>query len=354
MSRKKNLVILIIISIVFLFISGCNLVISMIEPNSPPVAISCRDYEVYVNEWADLDGNDSYDPDGDVLTYTWSIQSKPGDSRLENADIRNRNTESASVLLDRAGKYEFKLTVSDGNNDSHDILMITGIPEPEPEPTPTPTPEPTPNASPPYGLMLEYLCNGNANDTSEYENHGTVYGAQLFPDRENSSNKAYYFNSSNEYIDCGNGYSLNTYPELTIALWMRPNHLDCGVILSKRENLETGYELRLASGAISFSEGENILAASVLGEEKLGEWFHVAVTWKPFDSDNEPCCIYINGTVALVTGIELEDFQYSSAHLFIGKSDFRRENYNGAVDDVRMYDRVLSSEEIIDIMNLVQ
>lgn len=374
MLRQKSIFVLIIISTVLLFHSGCNLVISMIESNTPPVAISCNDYEAPVNKTALLDGKKSYDPDGDNLSYVWIIQFKPGESQLENADIKNRKTDVASAVLDKEGVYEFKLTVSDGNDDSSDILCISAVPEPtdephdptpEPEDTPEPTTGPTgpattpeitpaPNATPPYGLTIEYLCNGDARDSSEYENHGKVEGAQLYPDRNNINGKAYFFNGSGDNIDCGNGYSLNTYDELTIALWVRSNNLNRGVILSKRENEDIGYELRIDSSAIAFSDGSLILAASVLGEDKLEKWFHVAVTWKPFDPDNLPL-IYINGTLKFVNSERPETFQPSSAHLYIGKSDIRTgDYYYGAIDDLRIYDRILSEEEINDLMNLYQ
>ena len=59
MIRQKMFFLLVVTSSVLFFGSGCNLFISLLDQNTPPVAISCSDYIIYLNETARLDGSDA-------------------------------------------------------------------------------------------------------------------------------------------------------------------------------------------------------------------------------------------------------------------------------------------------------
>jgi hypothetical protein len=61
-----------------------------------------------------LDGSASSDPDGDTLRYRWELESRPTGSVLDDADISDRTSATASFTADVVGPYVFKLTVRDG------------------------------------------------------------------------------------------------------------------------------------------------------------------------------------------------------------------------------------------------
>lgn len=68
-----------------------------------------------------LDASGSNDIDGDPLTYTWLLLSKPPGSA---AVINNPTFAQAQVYVDRSGDYEVQLTVSDGRLDAQDTVRI--------------------------------------------------------------------------------------------------------------------------------------------------------------------------------------------------------------------------------------
>ena len=59
------------------------------------------------------------------------------------------------------------------------------------------------------GLVAYYPINGNANDESGNENHGTVHGATLVEDRFGNANSAYSFDGVDDIINLGSPQALD-------------------------------------------------------------------------------------------------------------------------------------------------
>jgi hypothetical protein len=62
-----------------------------------------------------LDGSGSEDANGDILTYLWTIKSKPAESSLI---LSGKTSSSTSFLPDVIGEYTFEFIVNDGKADS--------------------------------------------------------------------------------------------------------------------------------------------------------------------------------------------------------------------------------------------
>ncbi len=70
-------------------------------------------------------------------------------------------------------------------------------------------------------LVAYYPFNGNANDESGFNNHGTVNGAALVADRFGNQNSAYQFDGNNDYINVPNSESLNFENSITVNFWIK-------------------------------------------------------------------------------------------------------------------------------------
>ena len=83
--------------------------------NHPPVANAGIDMNITTGDLVVLNGNNSSDPDGDPLTYNWSVLSQPLDSVVVFSD---EGTAQPTFSGDKSGIYILQLIVNDGTVDS--------------------------------------------------------------------------------------------------------------------------------------------------------------------------------------------------------------------------------------------
>ena len=90
---------------------------------NPPIADAGSDRKVVTGTLVTLDGSNSWDPDGDVISYVWSLHSKPSGSKAALSDATSVNP---TFTPDVDGNYIISLVVNDGNIDSgFDNVTIT-------------------------------------------------------------------------------------------------------------------------------------------------------------------------------------------------------------------------------------
>lgn len=83
--------------------------------NIAPTANAGSDQTVVAGSTVNLDGTLSADPNGDPLTYAWSISAKPSGS---GAQLNSSTALKPQFIADVAGIYEVKLSVNDGKASS--------------------------------------------------------------------------------------------------------------------------------------------------------------------------------------------------------------------------------------------
>src|SRR5690606_10864927 len=98
------------------FVSASDSVIITVlpVPNEAPAAEAGTDQSALVGDEVVLDGSGSTDPDGDTLTYTWTLIVPDGST----ATLADATTAAPSFTPDLAGEYAATLVVNDGTVDS--------------------------------------------------------------------------------------------------------------------------------------------------------------------------------------------------------------------------------------------
>jgi len=91
--------------------------------NHSPSAQAGSDQTRPVGTTVQLDGTASSDPDGNPLTYQWTILSKPATS---TTTLTNPTTATPRFTIDKAGTYTVQLVVNDGHGASaSDTVVIS-------------------------------------------------------------------------------------------------------------------------------------------------------------------------------------------------------------------------------------
>lgn len=101
----------------------------LVRGSAPPVAVAGPDTTITILEThLYVDGSGSYDPDGDALSYHWSLVSAPEGSGWLLGDTAS---SAAKLIVDAEGAFVLVLTVSDGISESGPdtvIVTVTGDP----------------------------------------------------------------------------------------------------------------------------------------------------------------------------------------------------------------------------------
>ncbi len=92
------------------------------DSNNTPLANAGPEQSVYVNDTVTLNGSGSYDPDGDLLNYSWIFTSMPEGSM---AILLDPDAVNPTFTVDMFGTYEVSLTVNDGTVDSTPLSVVT-------------------------------------------------------------------------------------------------------------------------------------------------------------------------------------------------------------------------------------
>ncbi|NDD14515.1 MAG: LamG domain-containing protein, partial [Betaproteobacteria bacterium] len=206
--------------------------------------------------------------------------------------------------------------------------------------------------------MGYYPFNGNANDESGSGNNGTVIGgATLTADRFGQTNRAYLFDGSSGYIDVGNPVGNNPV-NLTQTAWVKMLSREPGFeydsLITKRQQDGGSDWPSLCVGAGS-STGQPIFMLDDAGYQTLatspfsidlGTWAFVCGV-----KQGQAYQIYVNGILqSSFTDSHVTDG--SPFNMYFMRHGAWNKYANGVLDDVRIYNRALSSGEVSQLYQM--
>lgn len=268
------------------------------------------------------------DEDGDEITLSWSSSS---------GSIEGTNEIIQWTAPETEGNYYIKCTASDSDGATAEDSIAVSVRDL--------------SVTTSGNLVLNLPFDGNAVDESGNDNAVTVSGAFLTSDRNDESQKAYKFDGVNDYMEVANSELLNFSNAITLNFWINiSTFYEREQYPISHGNWENRWKISISDNKLRWTINTSTGITDLDAESPLekNKWYNITAYYSGEDLE-----LYING--------KLDAFKYwdgninpSPVDLTIGQvlPNNNQYNFNGKMDDIRLYDYPLSPQEISDIYEL--
>jgi hypothetical protein len=189
---------------------------------------------------------------------------------------------------------------------------------------------------------------------------------------EGKIGQALNFNGTNQYVDAGSASSLDDLGPVTFSAWIFPKSLgggNLGKIITKDTASTSGFIQFFIGGVGTSGTGcttpTNVFyfqksGATVLGKCSVDNmisfnaWQHVVLTWDG-STNAANVHIYKNGVELSYNGGASNGVSLNSdaaLNLYVGNRGDGLRAFDGLIDDVRIYNRALSTAEVQSLYDL--
>ena len=190
------------------------------------------------------------------------------------------------------------------------------------------------------GLVAEWLFEeGEGNvvrDTSDNNNNGVLHNDPQWVD--DGIGTALRFDGIDDYVDCGTTATIDLTETVSLEAWIKPEKPSTGEPLIAGKGIYA-YGLTWSGSAVYFYVSDG--AWKAVSPLPLRRWSHVVGTY-----DGKRMLLYVNGELAsgFVMAEPNTPIKSRGSSAMIGR--LAKAYYCGAVDNVRIYSRPLSRQEV--------
>lgn len=188
-------------------------------------------------------------------------------------------------------------------------------------------------------------------DYSGNENHGQYLNGADNNAAGRWDTNAFFGDGINDYVNVGDDSSLDITDQLTITAWIKPNASNAydyvGIVQRQQgsnENVDS-YLLGFNSDyKLHFgTNGGNIQSTQTTWNN--GQWYHIAATYTSSGPSGD---LYINGVKEVLSVDSLDSMAGGANDVLIGAylTAVGPDYFNGLIEEVKIYDRVLTANEI--------
>lgn len=332
-ANLDNLISFVLVVFFLVVISSCG----NEEFNLPPI-INEQLFEIHENSpnGTLIDTIKAVDPDQDQ-ELIFKIISGNFDSAFKLDSMSGELSVNDSSFLDYEKKKKFELSVQVTDNSDNpvsttnlvtvNLLDIAPIQE---------------------GLVSYYTFENSADDLIGL-NDGIENSVEYYTDFTNPQNKTIGFNGVSSFVNLRSNFD---FPQMTINLWFLAKEFDSGFdLIYTSDNPSRQYGL--TSIAIRKDNGINNLYFNVSGQNitveiETDKWYNVTIV-----RDNKEFEYYLNNELVF-SGVFLNYLTSpdGSESAIIGANrTLLRGFLKGNLDNLRIYDRALSKEEVLVLFN---
>ncbi len=194
------------------------------------------------------------------------------------------------------------------------------------------------------GLVARYEFEKDVNDSSGNGLHGTIVGDPTFVEGPPGFGMALDFDGQGDYVDCGNPPEFTIRDQITFAYWIKVRAFDASwnTVIAKGDDSWRSSRAgtnNFMEAAVGGTSGNFLYGSTPVDDE---QWHHVAAVY-----DGATFKLYVDGGL---DGSEESTGQIavSSYNVYIGENSQATGRYwNGLIDDVVIYNRALSTGEVL-------
>jgi hypothetical protein len=213
------------------------------------------------------------------------------------------------------------------------------------------------------GLVAYYPFSGNADDASGNGNNGTVNGATLTIDRFGNTNSAYFFDGASGFISVTNSLLLSPVGDFCVSVWVDPTSYQSlpmaaisKAIASANNDASSSWFIAYEPAdfglpnTIQFQAWPNFgINSPTILPPPINQWHHLVFT---YTRASNITASYLDG---ILVDTRSESYETNDPNIFLtigcqqsstGGGDYF---FNGNIDDIRIYNRALSSNEVAQL-----
>ncbi|HEU5004919.1 MAG TPA: capsid cement protein [Candidatus Saccharimonadales bacterium] len=176
-------------------------------------------------------------------------------------------------------------------------------------------------------------------------NYGVANGTTITGGKKNYARS---FNGTSDYVDLGNGNTLNQTSTLSISAWIKNNDPTCsgvGSYILGGDNNGYGFYLLNGSCKVSFGKIGISGASGNIAITDTTSWHHVVMTYS-----GSQLRFYVDGVADSANPVAYSTGFSTGSHYYLGGRS--GSNYfKGSIDEVGLWNKVLSAQEVSDLYN---
>ncbi|MDO8435865.1 MAG: LamG-like jellyroll fold domain-containing protein, partial [bacterium] len=183
-----------------------------------------------------------------------------------------------------------------------------------------------------------------ASDSSGYGNNGTLVNGPVWTtDSPSGKGRALSFDGVNDYVDAGNGATLQPN-YVTLETWVKTTTTAGGRVAAHVGGGKYPYDIYLNPNGTARWEFDGISAAvsNQSGNKKVndGNWHYITIAY-----DGSTGFLYVDGVLDVSIAYSGGVLEYNGSSFLIGKGGDGHV-FNGLIDEVRIYNSALGITQI--------